>query len=113
MKRTYIFFIISVFVIVFISAFSSNIKNDTEQLYGPCTQRICVIDTETTYLSGVLIEIDSAGNFITSCVTDTTGCCSVILNEGGQYTAHAPAFDNYTPVTFTACLPKPIRIIVW
>lgn len=64
MKKTYVLLIISVAVIIIISAFSSNSKNDPELLLGPCTQRICVIDTGTTYLSGVLIEIDSVGNFL-------------------------------------------------
>lgn len=113
MKRTYILFIISVVVILIVSAFSSNYKNDTEQLFGPCTQRICVIDTGTTYLSGVLIQIDSAGNIVDTCTTGDNGCCDVVLIEGGEYTAYAPEYDNHTPVTFTACIPKPIRIIVW
>jgi hypothetical protein len=113
MKRTCILFLISTLLIVIISAFSNYHKEDTELLPVPCTQRICVTDTGTNYLQGVLIQVvDSSGAIIDTCTTGANGCCNVDLTEGIQYTAHTPQFDNYTPVTFTACLPKPIRIIV-
>ncbi len=112
MKRMYVLLIVSTVAIVLISAFSNNYKDNSELIFGPCTQRICAIDTGTTYLSGILINIDSAGTTVNSCTTDSSGCCNVVLQEGGQYTAYAPAYDSSTPVTFTACLPKPIRIII-
>lgn len=58
-------------IAVTISAFSNYDKAENQNLLGSCTQKICVTDTGTTYLSGVLVEIDSVGSFITSCVTDT------------------------------------------
>lgn len=75
MKKTYLILILITVIAVFISAFSNYDKAENENLLGPCFQKICVIDTGTTYLSGVLIEIDSVGNFITSCVTDTKKVC--------------------------------------
>ena len=112
MYRTLFLFVVIIGLILINVIILPAKNNSINHLLSPCTQKLCAVDTGGNYLSGMTIQVDSAGVVIDTCNTGFTGCCDITLNSGVEYNAIVLQSHSESPHIFTACTPKPIKITV-